>query len=79
MAAAFTIETAGSDFIGEKDVKEGVFAGCIGKMPSDAKAEPDFVAAKIVYFDDEVPIGSRDRCKLEEFVLHVPIAVHLCA
>ena len=60
---------------GKKHVKERVFAGCIGKMPSDAKTEPDFVAAEIVYFDDEVPIGARDRCKLKEFVLHVPIAV----
>ena len=79
MAAAFAVKTACSDFVGEKHVEEGVFARCIRKMSSDAKTEPDFVAAEVVYFDDEVPIGSRDGCKLEEFVLHVPIAVHLCA
>ena len=79
MAAAFAVKTACSDFIGEKDVKEGVFAGRIGKMPSDAKSETRFVAAEIGYLDHEISVGGWDCGELVEFVLHVPIAVHLCA
>ena len=79
MAAAFTVKTACSDFIGEKDVKERVFAGCIGKMPSDAKSETRFVAAEIGYLDHEISVGCWNCGELVEFVLHVPIAVHLCA
>ena len=79
LTAAFAVKTACSDFIWEKDVKERVFARCIGKTSSDAKPETRFVAADIGDLDDEISVGCWDCGELVEFVLHVPVAVDFCA